>query len=93
MESNKHLEARIAVEGEFSCRHSPLPTALLAEVVRWTNTDRPTQPTSREERVEGSLLVGTMSNSPTSYYIPGNLVSSFDGLPTLELKNGHPKLP
>jgi hypothetical protein len=38
--------------------------------------------------VEGSLLVGTMSNGPTSYYIPEYLVSSVRHDTRKIVKNG-----
>lgn len=37
------------------------------------------EPTSKLAQIEGSLLIGTVSNSPISYYIQGTLVSSKKG--------------
>lgn len=38
--------------------------------------------------VEGSLLVGTVSNSPTSYYMHGMVVPSGNGDDNILVKNG-----
>ena len=93
VESNKPAARTIVLAA-----NSPHPTALLAEVVGGQvlivpPSKRDRSHVERNNGVEGSLLVGTMSNSPTSYYIQEALLSSSNTLPTLELKNGPFRLP